>query len=199
MTAAADTAAIVLAAGYGSRFGGDKQLARLPGGMLLLEQTLGRLQQATGHILLVTRQNLRDPLIQAIPGLEQQARIVVSPDADRGMGHSLAAGIAALAPETQGCLICLGDMPWIKPDTYRLLLDTLRSDGILIPAFEGRSGHPVGFGRRFFDELLQCHGDEGARRVIRQHPAACVTLAVPDEGILLDVDTTADLDQKRPD
>lgn len=199
MTVTRKTAAIVLAAGYGSRFGGDKQLARLPDGTLLLEQTLDRLQQATDNILLVTRKELLGSLTDAMPDLERRLRVVASPDADRGMGHSLASGIAALDPACDGCLICLGDMPWITPATYRLLLDTLSSDGILIPAFEGRTGHPVGFGRRFFGELLQCHGDEGARRVIRQHPAACVTLTVADAGILLDVDTTADLDRNRAD
>lgn len=198
MSAATDTAAIVLAAGYGSRFGGDKQLARLHDGTLLLQQTLDRLQQATGNIILVTRQELLEPLCDALPGLEQRVRIVPSPDAGRGMGHSLASGITALEPSSRGCLICLGDMPWISAATYRLLLDTLRSDGILIPAFQDRTGHPVGFGRRFFDELAHCHGDEGARRVVRQHPAACMTLAVDDAGILLDVDTTADLDRQQP-
>jgi molybdenum cofactor cytidylyltransferase len=112
------------------------------------------------------------------------------------MGHSLSRGIAALAPSIEGCLICLGDMPWVTSATYRLLLDTLDSDGILIPAFEGTTGHPVGFGRQFFDELLQCHGDQGARHVIRQHPDACVTLSVHDSGVLLDVDTGADLEQE---
>lgn len=195
MTAARNTTAIVLAAGYGSRFGGDKQLARLPGGSLVLEQTVERLRQATENIVLVTRRELLGPLSDALPALEQQVRMVPSPEAGRGMGHSLSSGIAALEPDCEGCLICLGDMPWVAPDTYRLLLDTLCSDGILMPACEGRTGHPVGFGRRFFEELLQCHGDEGARRVIRQHPTACVTLPVDDAGIHLDIDTTADLDR----
>lgn len=197
VTAATDTAAIVLAAGYGSRFGGNKQLARLPGGALLLEQTMGRLRQVTDNIVLVTRKELIGPLSEALPDLER-VRIIPSPAADRGMGHSLSSGIAALDPACEGCLICLGDMPWVTPATYRRLLRALRSDGILLPSFKGRTGHPVGFGRQFFDELLQCHGDQGARRVIRQHPAACVTLPVDDAGILLDVDTTADLDRHRP-
>lgn len=194
-----NTAAIVLAAGYGNRFGGDKQLARLPGGPLLLEQTLGRLRQVTDRVVLVTRQDLFGALTGVLPDLEQQVRIVFSPNAAHGMGHSLSSGIAALDPACEGCLICLGDMPWVTPHTYRLLLDTLRSDGILIPAFQGRTGHPVGFGRQFFKELLLCQGDEGARHVIRQHPTACVTLPVGDAGIHLDVDTAADLDRHRPD
>ncbi len=193
MVAALNRPAIVLAAGHGRRFGGNKQLARLPDGRLLLEQTLTHLRAATDRILLVIRPDLAHPMSEALPELWNSVVVVECPEAELGMGHSLAAGVTALPQDSEGCLICLGDMPWIRPDTYRRLLDTLDGDGILIPEYQGRPGHPVGFGQRLFDELRGCRGDRGARDVIRQHPTACRRLAVEDEGILRDVDTPADM------
>ncbi|MGM0634151.1 MAG: nucleotidyltransferase family protein, partial [Pseudomonadota bacterium] len=118
--------------------------------------------------------------------------VVECTDAELGMGHSLA-GVTALPRDSEACLICLGDMPWIRPDTYRRLLDTLDRDGIRIPEYQGRPGHPVGFGQRFFDELRRCRGDRGAREVLLRHRADCERLSVEDEGILQDVDTPADM------
>jgi len=190
---AGNRAAIVLAAGHGHRFGGDKQLARLPCGNLLLEQTIGRVLDATDHVLLVTRPDLTAALSDALPDIIAQTRVVECPESALGMGHSLARGVQALHTDIEACLICLGDMPWVRTSTYRRLLSALHSQSILIPACDGGTGHPVGFGRRFFTSLEQCHGDRGARDVIRQHPEACMTLAVDDRGILRDVDTRADL------
>lgn len=193
MSLAGNRAAIVLAAGHGRRFGGDKQLARLPGGSLLLEQTIRRLLGATDNVLLVIRPDLTMPLRDALPPAQQQVRLVECPEAALGIGHSLACGVSALDAGTDACLVCLGDMPWIRTATYQQLLSELRSDGILIPDHHGKAGHPVGFGQRFFARLRQCHGDRGAREVIRQHPEACTTLAVDDQGITRDIDTRADL------
>ena len=59
----------------------------------------------------------------------------------------------------------------------------------------GRRGHPVGFGAELYSELVKLSGDEGARRLIARYPAHGVE--VDDPGVLIDVDTEADLEQLR--
>ena len=56
---------------------------------------------------------------------------------------------------------------------------------------QGRRGHPVGFSAELFSDLVQLTGDEGARRLIARYPSRGVEVA--DPGVLIDVDTKADL------
>jgi len=57
-----------------------------------------------------------------------------------------------------------------------------------LPQHDGRQGHPVLFGRDFWAALSRLTGDEGARSVVRAHPASCIRLDVEDPGVLQDVD-----------
>jgi molybdenum cofactor cytidylyltransferase len=58
-----------------------------------------------------------------------------------------------------------------------------------------RRGHPVGFATELYSELVTLSGDEGARRLVARYPA--YGLEVEDSGVLVDVDTTADLERLR--
>jgi molybdenum cofactor cytidylyltransferase len=111
------------------------------------------------------------------------------------MGASLARGVAAFPESIDGALICLGDMPHIRSDTIVRIASAFsrsRGQAICVPVHDGRRGHPVLFGRRFFDELCALTGDTGARSVMDAHGAAVVEVAVDDEGIFRDYDTPED-------
>ena len=56
-------------------------------------------------------------------------------------------------------------------------------------------GHPVGFAAELYSELVTLSGDEGARRLVARYPAQGIE--VDDPGVLIDVDTEADLEQLR--
>ena len=57
--------------------------------------------------------------------------------------------------------------------------------------YQGRRGHPVGFAAELYSELMMLSGDEGARRIVARYPA--IGVDVDDPGVLLDLDTEADL------
>jgi len=59
------------------------------------------------------------------------------------------------------------------------------------PTFDGRRGNPVAFDAAHRDDLLALEGDQGARRLLISHPVT--TIAVPDPGILRDIDSPSDL------
>jgi molybdenum cofactor cytidylyltransferase len=69
------------------------------------------------------------------------------------------------------------------------------SDGAAIaaPAYRGERGHPVGFARRFFEELSALRGDAGAREILRKHPDSIALYDVDDRGVLRDIDEPSDL------
>ena len=115
--------------------------------------------------------------------------IVVNPNADGGMGTSLACGVAAA--EANGWLIALADMPAIQPDTVRRVVGALHAGAATVaPAFRGRRGHPVGFAAPMRSELRASAGDAGARHVLARHPPQLIE--VDDPGVLYDVDTLED-------
>ena len=53
----------------------------------------------------------------------------------------------------------------------------------------------MGFAAELYSELVRLTGDEGARRLVARYPA--FGLEVEDAGVLVDVDTQADLERLR--
>lgn len=186
------TGAVVLAAGFSRRFGATKLRAPLSSGHTVFEQTLSRIAAATPNIIVVTRDGLED-IQHSIVGLHGNAvKIVVCADASQGMGHTLACGIEQVT-EWDACLICLGDMPFIKTNTYIQLLAALTQDTIIVPTYEGNTGHPVGFGQNFFQPMRDLKGDSGAKRIVEAHSQKVTYLPLEDPAILQDIDTPEDL------
>lgn len=179
-------AALVLAAGFSNRFGSIKLCARLDNGKTVFEQTLQRVQQAVDDVVVVTRPELAEALIDYCDSLQ------IFDQAEKGMGATLAYGISLLE-DRDACLICLADMPFISADSYRRLAAAQCPDAIILPSHQGRQGNPVGFGRRFFNELQALSGDSGGRVVIQGHPEAVQTLELDDAAIAYDIDTPEDL------
>lgn len=117
---------ILLAAGRGRRFGSDKRAALLPDGRPLLAHTLARYRSAFDAIVLVLREDDPQPAFLSDSGLRDSVTVMRCPDADLGMGHSLAAGAAhAMQAKWRGAFVALGDMPWVQADTLRALRATL--------------------------------------------------------------------------
>ncbi|MCY1365245.1 Purine catabolism protein PucB [compost metagenome] len=183
--------ALILAAGFGSRFGSDKRRASLPDGRTLLAASLEQALRVFDEVHLVLRPE--DDL--ATLGLPAGCSIIRCADAGQGMGHSLAAGARALAASpAEAIAVLLGDMPWITESSLRALLAKASSGRIVFPVHHDERGHPVLFGRAFWPELQQLTGDEGARRVLRAHASAWVAVGVDDPGVLRDVDNPEALD-----
>jgi molybdenum cofactor cytidylyltransferase len=115
------------------------------------------------------------------------AQLVVCPDADAGMGHSLACGVRARS-EARGWVIALADMPAVSPSTIAAVRDAIAHGcDSAAPLHLGRRGHPVGFRSPCREELIALTGDAGARSVLAAHPP--VLIDVDDPGCLLDIDT----------
>ena len=186
-------AALLLAAGASRRFGADKRLAPLPSGDTLLATTLATYQRVVGHCTVVIDQ-ADDVLAQWLHAAGATVVLADSRYPPCGMGDSLAQGMRQIASQhVDACLIALGDMPWVQDQTLKQLLEKLEQSPIVVPVWQGRRGHPVGFGARFFGELCQLSGDHGARAVLQAHSAACCVVQVADGGVVRDVDTPADL------
>ncbi|SFI92058.1 molybdenum cofactor cytidylyltransferase [Pseudomonas guineae] len=185
-----DCIGLVLAAGYGQRFGSDKRLAKLADGNSLLATILLRAQEAFSDVRVVLKAEDDAQALAIPPGVQ----LVRAAHAKQGMGSSLAAGIQSLAhSQATAVAVLLGDMPWISVATLRQLRAQAHAEHIVVAYCEGQRGHPVLFGRRFWPELMQLQGDNGAKGLIATHAQQVIEVTLADSGILQDVDKPADL------
>lgn len=190
-------AVIVLAAGTGSRFGapGHKLTQRL-GAFSVLGTTLRHVLSTHLPVVVVTTPALAETASHDVASRD----VVVVPAAagaaqpSLGMGYSIASGVSA-RPHASGWLVLPGDMPMVQPRTLLAVAAALEHHPVAYAQHRGRRGHPVGFSAELYSELVMLSGDEGARRLIARYPAYAVEC--DDPGVLMDVDTEADLEQLR--
>lgn len=182
---------IVLAAGRGSRFvsGGHKLEQELEG-LTLLARTLRSAIASHLPVLVVTTQLLEGQARHFVAARDVIVLPEAAPSSGLGMGASIAAGVGA-RPDAAGWLLLPADMPLVQPATIAAVAQALDHHPIAYAQYQGRRGHPVAFGAELYSELVTLSGDQGARRLIARYPAHAVD--VDDPGVLVDVDTEADL------
>lgn len=189
---------ILLAAGFSRRFGAsNKLLQTLPDGSPIALAAAKRLIEAIPLSIAVVR-----PENKALAHLLQDAglKVFFCSEQDTEMADSLSAAIklssafSAFSEASDGFVIALADMPYIDSKTTAAIASKL-SEGasIVVPTYQGKRGHPVGFSAKFRAELESLHGDEGARSILKNHPEEIIFLECDDSGILADIDTPADL------
>ncbi len=197
---------IVLAAGLGSRFqDAGCKLSQPLGPTSVLGVTLARAMGSRLPVVVITTQALvaeaaRHVARRDIVVLEAGARPVEgrgdlrAVNARLGTGASIAEGVSA-RPNADGWLVLPADMPLVTSATLRQVAAALRDHTIAYAQLHGRRGHPVAFNAELYSELVTLQGDEGARRLVSRYPAHPVE--VDDPGVLVDVDTLADLERVR--
>lgn len=186
--------ALIIAAGFSRRFGSDKRLFKMKDDEPLLIASLRPYRSVFPNVAVVVRSSDSE-LTQLIAArLGRQLPIIVPTNqAQLGMAASIADGVRALA-NWDYLFLGLGDMPYVRSETLAVLkaeMDRARSEHaprIVVPIHGDAAGHPVGFSREFFAELIALTGDRGARSVIDAHATVVRWIAVDDPGVVTDID-----------
>ncbi len=189
-------AAVVLAAGSGSRFGSRaKQLAELDG-IPLLEHALRAVEAVPAIDRIVVVLGARAEEVRA--GVDVgTAEVVVAEDWADGQAASLRRGIEAIAG-ADAAVVTLGDMPRITPAVIGAFADLAARDGAQARAravYDAVPGHPVVLGSDYFAQIEALRGDVGARELLKAigaHPIECSHLCSA-----ADVDTPEALEELR--
>jgi len=184
--------ALVLAAGPSSRMGEPKPTVSLAGRPLL------------SHVLAALAASRVNETIVVLGAASNQVRekvnldgvrIVENRDFARGMSTSLRAGVAALGPDSEAFFVVLADEPFVRSSTFDALIDARERTRarVLLPVFEGIRGNPVLIDRGLAGEVDRLVGDRGCRAIRLRHPEDTAEVPVDDPGVVIDLDTPAEL------
>ena len=185
--------AVVLAAGSGSRFGGDKLLASWGAGVLLEGALAAAFAAPVRDVTVVIGAN-PDAVAAAARDFDPRVLIVHAHDYEEGMGASLRAGIASLPADAAGAYVFLGDMPRAPTAVLQPMAEAVRGGALAAaPVFGGQRGNPVLIARDLFPDLLALTGDAGARGILQGLGDRLALVEAPDDGVLFDVDRPSDL------
>lgn len=185
------TGVVVLAAGFSERMGYPKPLARL-GSRTLLQHILTHpfLSRADVKPVIVLghrHEEIRQQIRMAFP-------YVINTEYEQGRTTSVQAGLRALAEEVDGVLIWPVDCPVIPSSVLDKLLEAFPGrEGICIPAYAFRRGHPPLIGALYFGEILALEGCQSLRDLYARHPGAVRHVAVDTDLILSNLNTPDDL------
>ena len=193
---------VVLAAGAGSRFGGEaggKLLADLEGRPLLSHVLAAVADYGPEETVVVVGADA-GRIEAAIEWSDQQR--VRNPRPERGLASSLAIGLDALERDgpLDGAFVVLGDQPRLHPGVMRTLADAAAvarpADRVcVVPRYESQRGprNPVLLLRPAWALASELEGDRGLAGLIDANPDQ--VLYVDVEGDMPDVDTPDDLER----
>lgn len=187
-------AGILLAAGNSTRMGSPKALLDYKGSTFI-DTILNHLHQSGCDPVMSILGHSGDMICKCTD--VNQYQCYSNPTPEKGMLSSLKIAIEKLPDQCEGFILALVDHPAVQASTYSELVRAASQnpDRIIIPKFFGSKGHPVFFGKRFFNDLMKTPEQEGARLVVHQQMQNVHYLDVEDEGILYDIDTQQELNK----
>ena len=180
----------MLAAGRSTRMGGPNKLLAEIGGKPLVRIAAEQALASRASPVIVVTGHQHEKVKAALADLP--VRIVHNPDFASGLGSSLRTGIAAVPPEADGAVVCLGDMPQVDAALIDRLIgafDPEKGALVVVPVIDGERGNPVLWSRRFFPDLMAIEGDIGARKLIGRYSEAVAEVPVTGKAALTDIDT----------
>jgi molybdenum cofactor cytidylyltransferase len=187
---------ILLSAGESRRMGTPKQL--LPWGETIVLQRVIDIASASRleRVLLILGYRADD--IAARITVSPKTSILINRNFRDGMSSSVICGIQNSPWDTEAFMLLLGDQPLVDANTIDRLIDSYRMvrQGIVIPVYGGRRGHPVIFDSRYRTELLSI-SDQGAREVVNRHAEDIFEVRMDSSNILADMDTPQDYQEAK--
>ncbi|HEU5234089.1 MAG TPA: nucleotidyltransferase family protein [Terriglobales bacterium] len=193
-------AGVVLAAGASSRMGEDKALLQF-GGRSFLAGAIQLLQSACDFVVVVTGNNtdLLRPVIY-----QNSAYVVHNWNPERGQFSSLREGLQAVLDRGRdAACVTLVDRPPARPETLSALkaefMNTVpEKTWAVIPAFQGKHGHPVIFGREMMEVFLRANPSHNAREVEHHYQSRIHYVPVDDSRVVLNINTPEDYSSLLP-
>lgn len=186
-----NVAVVLLAAGRSRRMEGrDKLLEMIDEVPMVRHAAQAALTSRAAQVFVVLPPNATARRA-ALAGLDIHG--IEAPDYAEGMGASLRNAMSHVGDEYDAVIIALADMPEVTASHFDALIEAYdpasQHEICRAMAEDGTPGHPVLFGRRFFENLASAAGDSGARHILRDSADFICGVKTKGRGAALDLDT----------
>lgn len=181
---------ILLAAGASRRLQQAKQLLPYQGTTLLHHSIQTALAAPVHPIVVVSFPGAEMPVSES-----ERLHMVYNYNPEEGLASSIRCGLAALLkidPQIEAAILMVCDQPYVTAGLLNSLLAGCSEADKEIAAcsYKNTLGTPVLFKRTYFSKLAALKGDEGAKRIVQQHPGHVAIVSFPQGEI--DIDTMED-------
>ncbi|MGH9740307.1 MAG: nucleotidyltransferase family protein [Candidatus Acidiferrales bacterium] len=180
-------AAAILAAGESRRMGTPKALLPYRG-----KNFAEHLLEVTNHERVGMRRIVVGAHAEEISSNVRSgsAEIVINQEWQSGQLSSIQAAIRSLpSGETSGLLLCPVDHPLVSAELVAQLIEAFDASGklVVLPAYEGKRGHPLIFAEALYQEILAASPEVGARQVVWAHATDVLEVPTDEEGVVLNL------------
>ena len=163
------TGIVILAAGNSSRLGQPKQLLGYKDETLLQHIIAEASKLPDAVVIVVTGAN--HELIEK--NIDSKVKTVFNSDWELGMSSSINTGLKKLwelHPEIEECIFTVCDQPFVSHSIFENLITEYHKTqkGIVASSYSDTLGTPVLFGKKYFEELFNLKGQEGAKKIINR-------------------------------
>lgn len=183
-----EIAALILAAGKGSRIGSPKYLLKYRGKTFIQHIYDNLFKCGLKNIVAVIRKEYEEWFRENFKG-----NYLINKFPEMDMLSSVILGIEKLT-EFKGIMIFPVDHPHVKKETVSGLINSfnLHPGNVIKPVFENSSGHPVIIPSSLFMDISSGKFSD-LNSVIRNSNINTIRLKTNDEGVLRNINTSEDL------
>lgn len=189
---------VILAAGESKRFGSPKQLAEFDGDPMLVS-VIKQVLACGIEPFIALGANL-DVISQHAAMLPFQHLIMPVKNWSLGISESIKESVSFLKDgQSSGIVFLLADQPLIDSAYLMYFLNRVQESplSLICTEYEKSEGDSVGvpayFPREYFEKLSLLEGDQGAKKILKNH----TRLVLKCKGKLFDVDEPEDLAHAR--
>ncbi len=183
--------AIVLAAGESSRMGSPKMLLPFKG-KTIIENVIDKITASDVNNIVVVLGSDYKQIIRVVK--KMPVKHCYNESYKSGMLSSVKCGFNFLPDGFSAAMVFPGDQP--SPDTgvINLMIKAYlgSGNGIVLPVFRGRRGHPVLVDRRYRAEIEKLNPEEGLRSLAGKFSEDVLEVITNSGSILKDIDTPED-------
>jgi len=186
---------VLLAAGLSSRMEGRNKLLMSLKGKIILAHTLEALLACDADEVIVVLGYQSKEIKFFIDSNNYAVKTVYNKHFSAGLTSSVKVGVEMVSSDSDGIMICLADMPFIKPNHYNQIINGFNQavksnpDTIIVPYYHGKWGNPVIFSAAHNSEILSHKKMEGCKGLIKSNPQNVIKINLSIKSITQDIDT----------
>ncbi len=188
-------AAVLLAAGAGSRMGHRPKCLIERDGQALIRRTAQCLLDTGIQDLVVVLGHYAQEIAPALAGLP--VTVVINPQPEQGIISSQRLGLQSLSASCDAVVMCLADQPLIETQDITDLLQAFTqrpiNTDVVFPQVQGQPGNPVALSAAVRAAILQANDDFGCQTWRQHHRALVHAWASDNLNYITDLDSQADI------